>query len=104
MEGIQSSVHSKTREERLLTGLLFPTNFSLLLHYEGFGESLGVAIQRVGTHSKSLKLQPACFSTGYSTDSALSIMVDYAESAIIQNKFGLGIFLDVPLIMCQLMQ
>ncbi len=31
-------------------------------------------------------------------------MVDYAESAIIQNKFGLGIFLDVPLIMCQLMQ
>ncbi len=32
------------------------------------------------------------FQRGYSTDSALSTMVEYAESAIIQNKFALGIF------------
>ncbi len=45
-------------------GPLFPTNLSLLLHYEGVGESLGVATRRVGTHSESPKLRPACFSTG----------------------------------------
>ncbi len=29
------------------------------------------------------------------TDSALSTMVVYAESAIVQNKFALGVFLDI---------
>ncbi len=61
---IQSSVHSETWKERLLTSPLIPTNFSLLLHYESFGESLGVATRGVGTHSKSPKLRPACFLTG----------------------------------------
>ncbi len=35
------------------------------------------------------------FRRGYSTDSRLSTMVEYAESAIIQNKFALGVFLDI---------
>ena len=35
------------------------------------------------------------FRRGYSTDSALSTMVEYAESAIIQNKLALGVFLDI---------
>ncbi len=35
------------------------------------------------------------FRRGCSTDSALSTMAEYAESAIIQNKFALGIFLDI---------
>ncbi len=58
---------------------------------------MGVATRRVGTHSKSPKLRPYqhAFRRGYSTDSALSTMVEYAESAIIQNKFALGVFLDI---------
>ncbi len=35
------------------------------------------------------------FRRGYSTDSALSTMVEYAETAIIQNRFALGVFLDI---------
>ncbi len=35
------------------------------------------------------------FQRGYSTDSALYTMVEYAVSAIIQNKFALCVFLDI---------
>ena len=35
------------------------------------------------------------FWKGYSTDSALSTMVEYAESAIIQNKFTIDVFLCI---------
>ncbi len=35
------------------------------------------------------------FRRGYCTDSALSTMVECAESAIIQNKFALDVFLDI---------